>query len=60
MAWYCARMAKMIAVGPAGKKSKTPQLKGLKIAVKTRGGMMEVRSPETRMNDCTPRQQICF
>lgn len=52
MAWYWARTAKMMGVGPAGKKSKTPQLRGRRNAVRMTGGMIDVRSPDTKINDC--------
>ncbi len=52
MAWYWAKMAKMMGVGPAGRKSKTPRVRGRRRTVRRMGGMMEVRRAETRMNDC--------
>ena len=42
----------MMGVGPAGRKSKTPQLRGRRNAVRINGGMRDVRNHETTTNDC--------
>jgi len=51
MAWYCDRMANIMGVGPAGRKSNTPQLSGLRITVRRSGGMTEVKRAVTRIKD---------
>ena len=58
MAWYCARMAKRMGVGPAGKKSTTPNDNGRRTRLRSRGVMIDVRRYVTAIKDCNLCQYI--
>jgi len=45
-------MAKMMGVGPAGRKSITPIDSGRMTKARRAGGMIAVKAPVTSMKDC--------